>query len=509
MINKTKNKVPQVAINDIGNKEQLIEAVDNTISQFKNGDFLNGVVIRIGFDEVLLDVKYKTEGVIPIKELSVNPDVNPNELLKIGDKIETLVLEKEDEEGRLILSRKRAVYEHAWKDLETIKQKDEIISGDVIDVVRGGLILDVGIRGFMPASLIDSRRITDFEQYKGQKIDAKIVELDRIKNNVVLSHRAILEEKEGELREKFLADLHVGQIRKGKISSIVSFGAFVDLGGMDGLVHVSELSWNHVMHPSEVVKVGDEVTVEVLSIETEKSRISLSIKSTESDPWQEFARSNMIGQIVAGEVVKLVTFGAFIKLSEGVEGLIHISELADSHIDIPDAVISLGEHIYTKITDINLENRRISLSLKQANTGVDPDGEDFDPALYGMKAEYDKDGNYKFPEGFDAAANEWKPGFEEQRAVWEAEYAKAYNAWESHKKQVRKMIDKSDSDKKLDKKSAEKVDETVDKKSAEKVDKTVDKKTAEKVDKPKAADKKTDEKVDEKKTADKKRTKNS
>ncbi|MDR3152506.1 MAG: 30S ribosomal protein S1 [Bifidobacteriaceae bacterium] len=443
MVKKEKNEVPQVAINDIGDRNQLIEAVDNTISQFKNGDFLNGVVIRIGFDEVLLDVKYKTEGVIPIKELSVNPDVNPNELLKIGDKIEAFVLEKEDDEGRLILSRKKAIYEHAWKDLEVIKQKDEIITGQVIDIVRGGLILDVGIRGFMPASLIDSHRITDLEQYKGQEIDAKIVELDRIKNNVVLSHKAILDEKEGELRKKFLADLHVGQIRKGKISSIVSFGAFVDLGGMDGLVHVSELSWNHVMHPSEVVKVGDEVTVEVLSIETEKNRISLSIKSTESDPWQEFARNNMIGQIVPGEIAKVVTFGAFVKLSEGVEGLVHISELSESHIDIPDAVISLGEHIYAKIIDINLENRRISLSLKQANAGVNPDGEDFDPALYGMKAEYDKDGNYKFPEGFDAQANEWKPGYEEQRAVWEAEYAKAYNTWESHKKQVREMRGKA------------------------------------------------------------------
>ncbi|MDR3128579.1 MAG: 30S ribosomal protein S1 [Bifidobacteriaceae bacterium] len=442
MVKVIEKKVPEVAVNDIGDRDSLIAAVEGTINQFKDGDFLTGAVIRIGFDEVLLDVGYKTEGVIPVKELSVNPDVNPNDILSVGDKIETYVLQKEDDEGRLILSRKKAIFENAWKDLEIIKTENKIISGQVIDVVKGGLILDVGIRGFMPASLIESRKITELEPYKGQAIDAKIIELDRTRNNVVLSHRAILEEKESQIRAKFLSDLHVGQIRKGKISSIVSFGAFVDLGGMDGLVHVSELSWNHVMHPSEVVKVGDEVTVEVLSIETDKNRISLSIKSTESDPWQEFARNNMIGQIIPGEVVKLVTFGAFVKVAEGVEGLVHISELTDGHVDIPDSVISIGEHIYTKITDINLENRRISLSLKQANSGVDPDGEDFDPALYGMKAEYDKDGNYKFPEGFDPATNEWKSGFEEQRAVWEAEYAKAYNTWEAHKKQVREMTEK-------------------------------------------------------------------
>ncbi|MDR2748743.1 MAG: 30S ribosomal protein S1 [Bifidobacteriaceae bacterium] len=442
MVKKQEKEVPQVAINDIGDKDSLLAAIDNTISNFKDGDFLTGSVIRIGFDEVLLDVGYKTEGVIPTKELSVDPDVNPNELLKVGEKIEALVLQKEDDEGRLILSRKRAVWEHAWKDLEIIKEKNSVITGKVIDVVRGGLILDVGIRAFMPASLIETRRINDLDQYSGQEIDAKIVELDRVRNNIVLSHRAILEEKEGEVKQKFLEDLHVGQIRKGKISSIVSFGAFVDLGGMDGLVHVSELSWNHVIHPSEVVKVGDDVTVEVLAIEPEKDRISLSIKSTESDPWQEFAKSNMIGQIVHGEVIKLVTFGAFVKLSVGVEGLIHISELLDGHVDIPDSVLSIGDNIYTKITDINLESRRISLSLKQANEGVDPSSEDFDPALYGMKAEYDKDGNYKFPEGFDPETNEWKAGFEEQRAVWEADYAKAYNTWEAHKKQVEEMKEK-------------------------------------------------------------------
>ncbi|HEX5331286.1 MAG TPA: S1 RNA-binding domain-containing protein, partial [Cellulomonas sp.] len=224
--------------------------------------------------------------------------------------------------------------------------------------------------------------------------------------------------------------------RPGVVSSIVNFGAFVDLGGVDGLVHVSELSWKHIDHPSEVVEVGQEVTVEVLDVDFDRERVSLSLKATQEDPWQAFARTHAIGQVVPGKVTKLVPFGAFVRVEDGIEGLVHISELAVRHVEIPEQVVQVGDDVFVKVIDIDLERRRISLSLKQANEGFDPTSDDFDPALYGMAAEYDEAGNYKYPEGFDPATNEWLEGYEAQREVWEAQYAKAHERWEAHRKQV-------------------------------------------------------------------------
>ncbi len=217
---------------------------------------------------------------------------------------------------------------------------------------------------------------------------------------------------------------------------IVNFGAFVDLGGVDGLVHVSELSWKHIDHPSEVVEVGDEVTVEVLDVDMDRERVSLSLKATQEDPWQTFARTHQIGQIVPGKVTKLVPFGAFVRVEEGIEGLVHVSELAERHVEIPEQVVSVNDEVMVKIIDIDLERRRISLSLKQANEGVDVAADDFDPALYGMSASYDEQGNYIYPEGFDPETQEWKPGYEEQQRAWEQQYAEAQARWEAHKKQV-------------------------------------------------------------------------
>ena len=230
--------------------------------------------------------------------------------------------------------------------------------------------------------------------------------------------------------------LQKGQVRPGVVSSIVNFGAFVDLGGVDGLVHVSELSWKHIDHPGEVVEVGQEVTVEVLDVDFDRERVSLSLKATQEDPWQTFARTHAIGQVVPGKVTKLVPFGAFVRVEDGIEGLVHISELAVRHVDLPEQVVNVGDDAFVKVIDIDLERRRISLSLKQANEGVDPESEEFDPALYGMAAEYDEQGNYKYPEGFDSTTEEWLEGFESQREVWEGEYAKAHSRWEAHRTQV-------------------------------------------------------------------------
>ena len=426
---------PQVAINDIGSEADLIAAIDETIKYFNDGDIVEGTVVKVDHDEVLLDIGYKTEGVILSRELSIKHDVNPDDVVAVGDHIEALVLQKEDKEGRLLLSKKRAQYERAWGQIEKIKEEDGVVTGTVIEVVKGGLILDIGLRGFLPASLVEMRRVRDLAPYIGREIEAKIIELDKNRNNVVLSRRAWLEQTQSEVRTNFLHTLQKGQVRTGVVSSIVNFGAFVDLGGVDGLVHVSELSWKHIDHPSEVVEVGQEVTVEVLDVDMDRERVSLSLKATQEDPWQAFARTHAIGQVVPGKVTKLVPFGAFVRVEDGIEGLVHISELAQRHVELPDQVVKVGEEVFVKVIDIDLERRRISLSLKQADEDYT---EEFDPSKYGMADSYDEQGNYIFPEGFDPETNEWLEGFETQRAEWEARYAESERRHQLHTAQIEK-----------------------------------------------------------------------
>jgi small subunit ribosomal protein S1 len=243
------------------------------------------------------------------------------------------------------------------------------------------------------------RRVRDLQPYVGRELEAKIIELDKNRNNVVLSRRQWLEQTQSEVRSEFLNKLAKGQVRTGVVSSIVNFGAFVDLGGVDGLVHVSELSWKHIDHPSEVVEVGQEVTVEVLDVDLDRERVSLSLKATQEDPWRQFARTHQIGQVVPGKVTKLVPFGAFVRVDEGIEGLVHISELAERHVEIPEQVVQVGDEILVKVIDIDLDRRRISLSLKQANEGVVGDEEQFDPAAYGMAAVLRRPGQLHLPRG--------------------------------------------------------------------------------------------------------------
>jgi small subunit ribosomal protein S1 len=431
----TPSRIPHVAINDIGSSDDFLAAIDQTIKYFNDGDVVEGTIVKVDRDEVLLDIGYKTEGVIPSRELSIKHDVDPSEVVKVGDQIEALVLQKEDKEGRLILSKKRAQYERAWGTIEAKKEADEVVEGTVIEVVKGGLILDIGLRGFLPASLVEMRRVRDLQPYVGQTLEAKIIELDKNRNNVVLSRRAWLEQTQSEVRSDFLNKLAKGQVRTGVVSSIVNFGAFVDLGGVDGLVHVSELSWKHIDHPSEVVEVGQEVTVEVLDIDMDRERVSLSLKATQEDPWRQFARTHQLGQVVPGTVTKLVPFGSFVRVQDGIEGLVHISELAERHIELPEQVVQVGDQILVKVIDIDLERRRISLSLKQANEGSLTE-ESFDPAQYGMEAQYDDKGNYIYPDGFDPDTQEWLPGYEEQRDAWEKRYAAARERFEAHRKQL-------------------------------------------------------------------------
>ena len=357
----------QVVINDL--EGSFADAIDATIIEFDDGSLITGTVVKIDSDEVLLDIGYKSEGVIPTKELSIRNDVDPHEVVSIGEQVEALVLTKEDKDGRLILSKKRAQYERAWGTIEAKKEADEVVSGPVIEVVKGGLIIDIGLRGFLPASLVDLRRVRDLHPFVGKELECKIIELDKNRNNVVLSRRAYLEETQREQRDEFLTNLKPGEVRKGTVSSVVNFGAFVDLGGMDGLVHVSELSWKHVDHPSSVVQVGDEVTVQVLDVDLSRERISLSLKATQQDPWQEFADGHQVGELVYGRVTKLVPFGAFVQVGDGIEGLVHISEMSAHHVDLPEQVVTPGEELWVKIIDLDLQRRRISLSIKQAAEG--------------------------------------------------------------------------------------------------------------------------------------------
>jgi len=410
-----------IAVDDLGDMS-FEDAIDATIVAFEDGDLVNGSVVKIDSDEVLLDIGYKSEGVIPSKELSIRNDVDPHEVVTIGEQIEALVLQKEDKDGRLILSKKRAQYERAWGTIEQKKDADEVVSGPVIEVVKGGLIIDIGLRGFLPASLVDLRRVRDLAPFVGRTLDCKIIELDKNRNNVVLSRRAYLEETQREQRDEFLTNLKPGEVRQGVVSSVVNFGAFVDLGGMDGLVHVSELSWKHVDHPSSVVQVGDEVTVQVLDVDLSRERISLSLKATQQDPWQEFASSHQVGELVYGRVTKLVPFGAFVQVGEGIEGLVHISEMAVHHVEAPEQVVTPGEELWVKIIDVDLERRRISLSIKQAAEGGEVAAEYRD--FYGEHA-YDEQGNYIGPDYSEGDGTEAAEAAPEAGAAPEAEAAEA------------------------------------------------------------------------------------
>ncbi|MDP9495657.1 MAG: 30S ribosomal protein S1 [Actinomycetota bacterium] len=349
---------------DIG--DDFERAIAATVLEFKEGDIVEGTVVSVDGDGAMIDIGYKSEGLIPTRELSIRNNVDPNDAVKVGDRVEAVVLNKEDDEGRLILSKKRAMYERAWGRIQQIADQEGTVEGTVIEVVKGGLIVDIGLRGFLPASLVDLRRVRDLDPFIGQTITAKVIELDRPRNNVVLSRRAYLEEAQAEERNAFLDGLGEGEVRDGVISSVVNFGAFVDLGGMDGLVHVSELSWQHVNHPGELVKVGDKVTVKVLEVDRDRERISLSIRQTSDDPWDVFAREHEVGDVVDGVVTKTVPFGAFVSVADGVEGLVHVSEIAVHRVESPELELSIGQPVKVKITEKENERRRVSLSIKQA-----------------------------------------------------------------------------------------------------------------------------------------------
>ena len=351
---------------------EIVPNYDATFRTIEEGEVVTGNVVRIDKDEVLVDIGYKSEGVIPANELSIRKSVDPNDEVHLGEEVDAIVLTKEDQDGRLIMSKKRARFEKAWRRIETAAESGEPVEGTVIEVVKGGLIIDLGVRGFLPASLVDIRRVPNLDEYMGTKIETKVIELNRSRNNVVLSRRAVLEEERKEVRQQILDRLQPGSVVEGQISNIVDFGAFVDLDGIDGLIHISELSWSHVNHPSEILTIGDTVKVKVLDIDRDRQRISLGLKQTQEDPWQRIVDTYNVGDELAGKVTKVVTFGAFVEILDGVEGLVHISELAPHHVESPREIVHPNDEIRVKILEIDSERRRLSLSAKRVEDQILP-----------------------------------------------------------------------------------------------------------------------------------------
>jgi small subunit ribosomal protein S1 len=351
---------------------QIVPNYDATFQPIEEGQVVTGHVVRIDKDEVLVDIGYKSEGVIAANELSIRKSVDPKDEVHLGEEVDAIVLIKEDQDGRLMMSKKRARFEKAWRRIETAAESGEPVEGTVIEVVKGGLIIDLGVRGFLPASLVDIRRVPNLDEYMGTKIESKVIELNRSRNNVVLSRRAVLEEERKEVRQQILDRLQPGLVVEGQISNIVDFGAFVDLDGIDGLIHISELSWSHVNHPSEILTIGDTVKVKVLDIDRDRQRISLGLKQTQEDPWQRIVDTYNVNDELAGKVTKVVTFGAFVEILDGVEGLVHISELAPHHVESPREVVHPGDEIRVRILEIDSERRRLSLSAKRVEDQILP-----------------------------------------------------------------------------------------------------------------------------------------
>ena len=409
---------------------QIVPNYEATFRPIEEGEVVTGHVVRIDKDEVLVDIGYKSEGVIPANELSIRKAVDPNDEVHLGEEVDAIVMTKEDQDGRLIMSKKRARFEKAWRRIETAAESGEPVEGTVIEVVKGGLIIDLGVRGFLPASLVDIRRVPNLDEYMGTKIETKVIELNRSRNNVVLSRRAVLEEERKEVRQQILDRLQPGLVVEGQISNIVDFGAFVDLDGIDGLIHISELSWSHVNHPSEILSIGDTVKVKVLDIDRDRQRISLGLKQTQEDPWQRIVDTYNVGDELDGKVTKVVTFGAFVEILDGVEGLVHISELAPHHVESPREIVHPGDEIRVKILEIDSERRRLSLSAKRVEDQILPvarpgerhAGERRRPSARGRRA---RRGGRRAPQprrspSSRAAEPPWRPREERRRGRAEA-----------------------------------------------------------------------------------------
>ncbi len=356
---------PQQESPQEGMEQEMKEAVE--VKTINAGEVVQGVVVQVNQDEVLVDVGAKSEGVIPIRELSCYNVESPQDIVQVGDTIDVYVLKSEDNEGKLILSKEKADAEKAWSRLRAAMENGEAVKGIVREVVKGGLLVDVGVRAFLPASLVEMGYVEDLSKYLHTEIEAKVIELNRGKRKVILSRKAVLEEEYKRKREELLDNLETGQVVKGIVRRLTNFGAFVDIGGVDGLLHISEMAWYRINHPSDVVQVGDELEVMVLRVDRENEKVSLGLKQVLPNPWDNVEEKYPEGSVVTAKVVRLAPFGAFVQLEPGVEGLIHISHLADRHVATPDEVVQEGEEVQVKVLNVDPKEKRIRLSIRELN----------------------------------------------------------------------------------------------------------------------------------------------
>jgi len=347
------------ALGDV--KEQDIEDLyDSSIRNFEVGMILEGRIVRITSEDVVVDVGYKSEGVVPLREF---PDPSA---LKPGAKVEVLLEAVEDEAGLIVLSKKKADHIRGWERVVSRHKEGDVVRGRVMRKIKGGLLVDIGVPVFLPASQINIRRPGDISEYIGKEIECKILKIDEGRRNIVVSRRKLIEEQRAELKKKLMAEIEVGQIRKGVVKNIADFGAFVDLGGIDGLLHITDMSWGRVSHPSEIVAIDQEVEVKILSIDREKERIALGLKQKTASPWEKVPEKYPVGSRVKGQVVNILPYGAFVKLEEGVEGLVHISEMSwTRRINHPSEIVAIGDTIEVVVLNINTEKEEISLGMKQ------------------------------------------------------------------------------------------------------------------------------------------------
>ncbi|WP_423773819.1 30S ribosomal protein S1 [Aneurinibacillus aneurinilyticus] len=326
---------------------------------------LTGTVSRVDEKQALIDVGYKYDGILPISEVSSLHIEKVADVLSEGQEIQVKVIRLDQEKDEMIVSKRAVEAEKAWDELAGKFESGEVFEATIADNVKGGLVVDLGVRGFIPASHVERHFVEDFSDYKGRTLSIKVIELDKEKNKVILSHRAVLEDEADKQKQTVLDKLEPGSVIEGTVQRLTDFGAFVDVGGVDGLVHISEIAWNHVDKPSDVLKEGDKVNVKILKVDKDNERISLSIKATLPGPWEQAAQDFKIGDVVQGTVKRLVSFGAFVEVAPGVEGLVHISQIANRHIGTPDEVLKEGEEVSVKILDFNPEEERMSLSIRE------------------------------------------------------------------------------------------------------------------------------------------------
>jgi len=353
--------------------ENIEDMYASTLRTLEEGDIISGKVVRIDTDEVLVDIGYKSEGVLPLQELTDKTISSPEDIVAVGDEIDVYVMKVENSEGNPLLSKKRADYEGAWVDLQEAYGTAEPIEGEVLQVVKGGLIIFVGLRAFLPASQVGLRYEPNLEKYVGQTLRVRVIELERARNKVIVSQKVVLEEELAEKRAALWEDLLENQVRQGRVTKLTDFGAFVDLGGIEGLVHISELSWARVKHPSEVVQEGEDIEVMVLGIDRERERISLGLKQVLPDPWEGVGEKYPVDSIQRGTVTHIVGFGAFVQLEPGVEGLVHISQLANYRVAEASDVVEVGQKVNVKILNVNEADRRISLSIREVDQDIEED----------------------------------------------------------------------------------------------------------------------------------------